>query len=126
MNKPAARSVIAIVDDDRSVRDAVDNVLKSAGHEALACASAEAFLACGRLDAVACVVLDIELQGISGLELCQLMRARQMTIPVLFISGHGDAATRALALRAGGRAFLCKPIDADTLLDCIDAALSGR
>lgn len=117
---------IAIVDDDGAVRQALNNLLRSVGYSTLEFDSAEAFLASGQLDGFGCAVLDIKLKGMSGIELQERLLALRVTVPTIVVTGHGDAAMRQRALRAGALAFLRKPIDVDALLGHIQQALAGR
>src|SRR5690242_3585784 len=103
--------VIAIVDDDDSVRSALLSMMKSAGLPALAFSSAEEYLASGRQNETDCLIADIRMPGMSGLELQAKLEAEHRHIPVVFISAHGDGEMRLQALRAGAVEFLAKPID---------------
>lgn len=123
--KPAAPGLIAVVDDDDAVRQALNNLLKSVGHATLLCASAEEFLACGRLADIACAVLDVKLKGMGGIELQERLRSAGLALPVIFITGHGDAAMQQRAMAGGALAFLRKPLDVDTLLVHIQRAFDG-
>ena len=109
-------AVIAIVDDDRRVRESVQSVLESAGFEAIAFDSAEAFLLAGALLIVSCVIADVRLPGMGGLELQRRIRRERSRLPVIFITAHDDDAVRRQALRDGAAAFLVKPFDGDDLL----------
>jgi two-component system, LuxR family, response regulator FixJ len=120
-------STVAIVDDDGSVRTALVGLLKSAGIPARAYSSAEEFL-CSRAEPeTSCLVVDLRMPGMSGLELQAHLGARSAGIPVIFITAHGDAEARARALRAGAVRFFEKPFDDEELLETIRAATgSGR
>jgi FixJ family two-component response regulator len=116
---------VAIVEDDDSVRNALQGVMKAVGLRAQAFASAEEFLNSGELQHTACLIADIRLPGISGLELQQRLNAEQVTIPVMLITAHGDDAVRTQALRAGAILFLTKPFDDDVLIESVRAALDS-
>jgi FixJ family two-component response regulator len=115
--------LIAIVDDDESVRTAVHGVLKSVGLKTRSFASAEEFLRSGHQSETACLITDIQMPGMSGLELQATLAEEDRRIPVIFITAYGDARTRAQAMRAGAVEFLGKPFDDDVLLETVRAAL---
>ena len=119
--------VISVVDDDDSVREAIESLLKSVGYGVELWASAEAFLNLGSQQEMACLILDVQMPGMSGLELqCRLV-ASNRSIPIIFISAHSDENARARALAAGAIAFLQKPFSEEALLDAINACLAtGR
>jgi FixJ family two-component response regulator len=117
--------LIAIVDDDDSVRAAVQGLLKAEGLPAQAFASAEGFLRSGKQDETACLIADIRMPGMSGLELQAKLNAERRRIPIIFITAHGDAKMRMQALRAGAVEFLAKPFDDKALLDSVRAALQN-
>ena len=117
--------MIAIVDDDDSVRTAVQGLLKAVGLPAQTFASAEGFLESGRQDETACLIADIRMPGMSGLELQAKLNAERRRIPIIFITAHGDAKMRMQALRAGAVEFLAKPFDDKALLDSVRAALQN-
>ena len=114
---------VVIVDDDESVRDAMEGLMKEAGIEARAFASAEDFLNSELPGQTGCLIADIRMPGMSGLELQQTLNARSCRIPTIFITAHGDAKMRLQAMRAGAVEFLAKPFDDEVLLDSIRAAL---
>ena len=123
MDGPRKTSFIAIVDDDESVRNAVHGVLKSVGMKTRTFASAEEFMVSGQRNATACLITDVQMPGMNGLELqAQLVQA-DFSIPIIFITAYGDTRTRTQAMRAGAIAFLEKPFDDDVLLDSVRAAL---
>ena len=115
--------VVAIVDDDESIREALQALLKGAGHQALAFASAEEFLNSGEHPRAGCLIADIRMPGMSGLELQTKLNSEQRRIPIVFITAHGDEKMRIQALRAGAVDFLTKPFDKDALLSSVRAAL---
>ena len=116
---------VAIVDDDEEVRVALGGLLKSAGLAARAFESAEEFIESGQQSQVACLITDIRMPGISGLELQAKLNAEGCSIPIVFITAHGDAKMRMQALRAGAVEFLAKPFDDDVLLESVYAALES-
>jgi FixJ family two-component response regulator len=117
--------LVAIVDDDDWMRTAVQGLLKSAGWPAQAFASAEEFLQSGKQRQTACLIADIRMPGMSGLELQSRLNADRCKIPTIFITAHGDAKMRMQALRAGAVEFLAKPFDDEALLESVRAALES-
>ena len=115
--------LVAIVDDDDSMRDALTGLLKSVGLSASAFASAEEFLRSGEQHHTACLIADIRMPGISGLELQARLNAEDCRVPTIFITAHGDEAMRMQALRAGAVEFLTKPLDDRALLESVWAAM---
>ena len=120
----AGSPLIAIVDDDESVRDALTSLLHSVGWQAEAFASAEAFLLSGQVHTTACLLLDIRLPGLSGMELQRQLRSSQACLPLIFLTAHGTEAMRAQALQAGAVAFFTKPFSDTALLEAIHTALA--
>ena len=114
---------IVIVDDDDSVRGALQGLMKAAGFEAQAFPSAEDFLNSGLQRETGCLIADIRMPGMSGLDLQQTLNANACSVPIIFITGHGDAKMRLQAMRAGAVEFLAKPFDDEVLLDSVRAAL---
>jgi FixJ family two-component response regulator len=117
--------LIAIVDDDDLMRDALQGMLKAVGLPARAFASAEEFLESGQHHQTACLIADIRMPGMSGLELQARLNTEQCRIPTIFITAHGDAKMRMQALRAGAVEFMAKPFDDEVLLDRVRAALES-
>jgi FixJ family two-component response regulator len=117
--------LVAIVDDDEFVRSALQGMLKSVGLLSQAFASAEDFLKSGRQRHTACLIADIRMPGMSGLELQAKLNAEHYRIPTIFITAHGDTKMRMQALRAGAVEFLAKPFDDEVLLDSVRAALEN-
>jgi len=117
--------MVAIVDDDDLMRSALQGLFKSAGLSAKAFASAEEFLTSGQQNQVGCLVADIRMPGISGLELQAKLNADHCRIPTIFITAHGDEKMRMQALRAGAVEFMAKPFDDEALLDSVRAALES-
>jgi FixJ family two-component response regulator len=117
--------IVAIVDDDDSMRDALDGLLKAVGYPARGFASAEEFLKSGQQHQTSCLIADIRMPGMSGLELQSQLNAERCRIPIIFITAHGDAKMRMQALRAGAVEFLSKPFDEEVLLESVRAALES-
>ena len=115
--------VVAIVDDDDLMRTALQGLLKSAGLLAQSFASAEEFLKSGHQHDTACLITDIRMPGMSGLELQAQLNADHCRIPTIFITAHGDEEMRFKALRAGAVEFLPKPFDDEILVESVRAAL---
>ena len=119
------RKIVAIVDDDNSYRVAVRRLLKSAGFSVQSFASAEDFLSSGREQETGCLIADIRMPGMSGLELQARLNTDHSPIPIIFMTAHGDETMRLQAMRAGAVRFLTKPFDGETLLDSVRVALDG-
>jgi FixJ family two-component response regulator len=117
--------MVAIVDDDDLMRTALQGLLKSAGLLAQAFASADEFLRSGHQHDTACLITDIRMPGMSGLELQAQLNADHCRIPTIFITAHGDAKMRMQAMRAGAVEFLAKPFDDEALLESVRAALES-
>jgi len=117
--------LVAIVDDDDLMRSALQGMLKSVGLPSQAFASAEEFLQSGQQQQTTCLIADIRMPGISGLELQAKLNAERCRIPTIFITAHGDTKMRMQALRAGAVEFLSKPFDDEALLGSIRAALES-
>jgi FixJ family two-component response regulator len=118
-------NLVAIVDDDDSMRSALQGMLKSVGLPSQAFASAEEFLKSGQQHHTACLIADIRMPGMSGLELQARLNAEHCRIPTIFITAHGDTKMRMQALRAGAVEFLAKPFDDEALLGSVRAALES-
>jgi FixJ family two-component response regulator len=117
--------LVAIVDDDDLMRSALQGMLKSVGFPSQAFASAEEFLKSGQQCPTACLIADIRMPGMSGLELQAKLNAEHCRIPTIFITAHGDTKMRMQALRAGAAEFLAKPFDDEVLLESVQAALEN-
>ncbi|MBV8414770.1 MAG: response regulator [Verrucomicrobia bacterium] len=116
--------LISIVDDDDALRSSTENLIRSAGFRTQGFSSAEAFLSANGLGETACLILDLRLPGMNGLDLQTHLNSNNRRIPTIFITAHGDETWRTRALAAGALAFLQKPFYEQDLLDAIDAALS--
>jgi FixJ family two-component response regulator len=125
-NTPSQKPVVAVVDDDESVRQAVHLLLESVGIAARSFSSAEEFLASGLPGEAACLITDLQMPGMDGLELQARLAADGVGVPIIFITGHGDPRMRAQAKAAGALAFLDKPFDDEALLELVRTALEGR
>jgi FixJ family two-component response regulator len=117
--------MVAIVDDDELMRSALQGMLKSVGLPSQAFASAEEFLNSGQGQHTACLIADIRMPGMSGLELQAKLKAEHCRIPIIFITAHGDTKMRMQALRAGAVEFLAKPLDDEVLLESVRVALEN-
>jgi FixJ family two-component response regulator len=117
--------LVAIVDDDAAVRVAIEGMLKSAGLTARAFGSAEEFIQSGQQSQVGCLIADIRMPGMSGLDLQAKLNADHCKTPIIFITAHGDAQMRMQALRAGAVEFLAKPFNDEALLETVRAALEN-
>jgi FixJ family two-component response regulator len=120
------RTVVMIVDDDDSVRRAARRLIKSYGLAVDTFASADEFLASGRLNETACLVLDVQMPGMSGLELQSHLIAAGIDIPIIFITAFANEAARMRALEGGAYCYLVKPFEEDDLLNYIQRALQGH
>ena len=114
---------VAIIDDDELMRGALQGLLREAELPARAFASAEEFLRSGAQHRSSCLIVDIRLPGMSGLDLQAKLDAEQIQIPIIFITAHGDERMRRQALRAGAADFLAKPFDDEVLLRSVRVAL---
>lgn len=121
--EPTHSPLVAIVDDDELFRRSIERLVRSAGFTVAAFGSAEDFLERGDLDRTACAILDMKLPGMNGLDLQQRLIARPTPMPIVFVSAHEEAMTRANAMRAGAIAFLKKPFDNNALLDALNRSI---
>ena len=115
--------MVAVVDDDDLLRVAIRRLLKASGLEAVSFESAEGLLNSGQLREIACVIADVRMPGMSGLELQAKLKAERCPIRIIFITAHGDAKMRIQAMRDGAVEFLTKPFDNAVLLEIVHAAL---
>jgi len=116
-------AVVAVVDDDLSAREGLESLIRSAGWRAETFASAQEFLARARPDAPGCLILDLQLPGLSGLDLQKRMAEAGMEIPIIFLTGHGNIPASVQAMKAGAVEFLTKPVDEQDLLRAIQEAI---
>ena len=121
MAEPEA--IVFVVDDDESVRESLEGLIRSAGLRVETFASAQQFLAGPRANAPSCLVLDVHLPGLSGLDLEKRMAEVDIEIPVIFITGRGDIPTTVQAMKAGAVEFLTKPFSDHDLLEAIGQAI---
>ena len=121
---PEPKAVVFVVDDDDSVREALSGLVQSAGLHAVACASAGEFLRCPRVNAPSCLVLDVRLPGLNGLELQSHLAEINRELPIIFITGHVDVPMTVRAMKAGAIEFLVKPFREQDLLATIHQALA--
>ena len=119
-------SVISVVDDDASVRTATDNLLSSHGYRVYTFASAEEFLQSSCLNDSSCVIADVQMPAMSGLDLLMHMRAQGYNAPFIFITAFPEENVRTQALKAGAISFLPKPFVGSVLINCVEIALSER
>ena len=120
-----ASAVISIVDDDASVRVATNNLLRSRGYVVHTFASAEEFLGSPYLDETSCVIADVQMSAMTGLDLLTQMRAKGWDSPFIFITAYPDESIRARAIKAGAVCFLAKPFAVHKLIECLEAALEA-
>lgn len=116
---------ICVVDDDAGIREAVEGLLRAEGFEVELFASAQRFAARARQAPLSCIVLDVELPGLSGLDLQRELASAGLDVPIIFLTGHGSIPMSVQAMKAGAIEFLTKPFDADDLLGAIQQAVSG-
>lgn len=117
--------MVAVIDDDESYRFAVQRLLKSAGFLARSFASAEDFLNSGQQQGTGCLIADIRMPGMSGLDLQSKLNFEHCPIPTIFITAHGDEKMRLQAMRGGAVKFLAKPFDGEALLEAVRVALES-
>ena len=120
-----SRGLIAIVDDDDAVREAVASLVRALGYDTATFGSAEAFLNYEQIGGTSCLVTDLHMPGLSGLDLQDRLITHGHRIPIIFLTGYPDENVRKRAIKAGAVAFLGKPCDSDHLLGCLENALSA-
>ena len=120
---PEPDAIVWVVDDDVSVREGLEGLIRSAGLKVETFASAQEFLARERADLPSCLVLDVRLPGLSGLDLQKRMAEANLEIPIIFITGHGNVPSAVQAMKAGALEFLTKPFTNRDLLDAIEQAI---
>ncbi len=116
-------SVVAIIDDDASIRRSLARLFTSSGHEPRVFACAQEFLDASGCDGIACVVSDLRMPGVNGLELQETLLAKCPEVSIIFITGHGNVASSVTAMKAGAVDFLEKPVKAEMLLSAVDRAI---
>ena len=123
MSSDQSSRFIAIVDDDQSVQCALQDLIESEGLSTLCFGSAEQFLDSGAQHTAGCLIADIRMPGMSGLDMQARLNADDVRVPIIFITAHGDEHLRMQALRSGAVEFLAKPFDDEALLESVRAAL---
>ena len=122
---PMSQGMIAIVDDDVVVRGAMKSLMRSLGYDASAFGSAEEFLDSEQINRTSCLITDLHMPGLSGLDLQERLIAQGHRFPIIFLTAYPDEDVRMRAMKAGAVGFLSKPCDGDHLLGCFEKALSG-
>ena len=120
---PKAKPLISIIDDDESMREAINGLMRSLGYRVAAVASAREFLSSRHVRRTSCLIADMQMPGMTGLELYQRLSASGKPIPVILITAYTDNGVRERALAAGVIGYLSKPFEEDDLLACIRSAL---
>jgi FixJ family two-component response regulator len=118
-------ALITIVDDDEEMREATKGLLRSLGYQAAAFSSAEEFLQSDSLDDTACLIADVQMPGLSGIDLRGRLIARGVKMPTIFITAFPEEGTRTRAMTAGAVGYLGKPFSEESLLRCLDSALGS-
>jgi FixJ family two-component response regulator len=118
-------ALITIVDDDEEIREATKGLLRSLGYQAAAFSSAEEFLQSDSLDDTACLIADVQMPGLSGIDLRGRLIARGVKMPTIFITAFPEEGARARAMTAGAVGYLGKPFSEESLLRCLDSALGS-
>ena len=121
----APAPLISIIDDDDSLRRALVRLIRSLGYDVRGFGSAEEFAESGATEKFACIITDIQMPGMSGIELKQLLSTRDCTVPVIMITARHEAGLEEKALAAGAACFLRKPFEADVLIACLERALKS-
>jgi FixJ family two-component response regulator len=117
--------LISIVDDDESVREATKGLVRSLGYIAATFSSAEEFLNSGRVSDTSCLITDVQMPGLSGVELQHRLISQGRTMPTIFVTAFPDERTRKRVLTAGAVGYLSKPFDEESLIACLDTALKN-
>lgn len=115
---------VHVVDDDASWRKSVERLMSAAGYQVALYESAEMFLESAIVETPACVLLDLRMPGLTGLQLQQLLIERQQALPIVFLTGHGEIPDSVAAMKAGAEDFLTKPVDSDVLLRTVAQAIA--
>jgi FixJ family two-component response regulator len=117
--------IVFVIDDDRMIREGLQSLIRSVGLRVETFASAQDFLIAKRQDAPACLVLDVRMPGLSGLDLQLKLRDANVQIPIIFITGHGDIPMSVRAMKEGAHEFLTKPVRGQDLLDAVQKAIAS-
>jgi FixJ family two-component response regulator len=118
-------ALISIVDDDESIRESTKGFVRSLGYQAAAFASAEEFLRSDSVSSTSCLITDVQMPGLSGIELQRGLIAQGVQMPTIFITAFPEEETRARAMKAGALGYLSKPFSEDSLLRCLSTALGN-
>jgi FixJ family two-component response regulator len=121
----ARERLVAVVDDDDSFRVALVELLRSMAYGVRGFASAEAFVAAGEMDSYGCIITDIHMPGMSGIDLKQFLNAQALGVPVVMITGRAEPNLESRVAASGAVRLLRKPFDADTLIDCLETILTA-
>jgi len=125
MVRAMTEAIVAIIDDDDQARSGIESLLRSLDYAVRAFASAEAFLQSPQLRHIACIISDVRMSGLSGIELQERLNAEGCRIPMILVTAHPDAHVRERAMRAGAAAFLRKPVSKGDLIPCLDGVLKN-
>ena len=125
-SSPAPSPFISIIDDDISVRQALDRLIRSLDHDVIAFSSANEFLRYPQFTQTACLILDVQMPGLSGIELQNVVSVLRRSIPIIFITAHHDDDIRSRAMAAGAIGYLEKPFDEQSLIQLLDQALKPQ
>jgi len=117
---------VSIVDDDDAVRTATQTFVRSLGYKTAAFASAEEFLKAPERETAACLIADIQMPGMSGLDLQRELAGKRPSLPIIFITAFPEERIRQQALAAGAACLLAKPYEGDVLIECLEKALAGK
>jgi FixJ family two-component response regulator len=117
--------LISIVDDDESIRESTKGLVRSLGYQAATFASAEEFLQSDSVDSTSCLITDVQMPGLSGIDLQRGLIAQGVRTPMIFITAFPEEETRARVMRAGALGYLSKPFSEESLLKCLDMALGN-
>jgi FixJ family two-component response regulator len=120
----AVRYIVHVIDDDASWRTSVHRLMSAAGHRVALYESAEQFLETANVGVPGCILLDVRMPGLTGLQLQQRVVEMRNRLPIVFISGHGDIPTAVLAMRSGAEDFLTKPVETNVLLRAVEQAIA--
>ena len=117
--------IIAVIDDDEAVRDGTETLVRSLGYRASTFASADEFLKSDQVHDISCLISDLRMPGLSGIDLQDRLIAGGHRIPIIFITGHPEDSTRERAMKAGAVGFMSKPYNVEHLVACLDKALKA-
>ncbi|BAV45390.1 NodW-like transcriptional regulator [Mesorhizobium loti] len=117
--------IVILVDDDAEVRDSLEELLSSVGIDSISFSSAQEVIDAKLPDCPGCIVLDVRMPGLSGIDLQQLLAAKDIPTPIIFLTGHGDIAMSVEAMKAGAADFLTKPVRDQTFLDAVSTAIAA-